>query len=62
MQEEEGEGVACLRCLRGGVSGPPEPDEDAPTYEVCECPELGRYLVAARDLAPGQLVSTTTRT
>jgi len=29
-------------------------------YKVCTCPELGRYLVATRDLKPGELVLSET--
>ncbi|KAF4527600.1 hypothetical protein B566_EDAN015154 [Ephemera danica] len=54
---EEVDDEKCERCLRGGGELEPGPGSDAgPTYEIRECSELGRYLVAARDIAAGELV------
>lgn len=55
MQEEGEDEAVCERCMRGGREAPGSSDT-GPTYEVRECPELGRYLVAARDLVPGEVV------
>jgi hypothetical protein len=57
VMSEKGVDVECEWCLRGGGGHEPGPDKaSGPTYEVRESPELGRYLIAARDLGARELV------
>jgi hypothetical protein len=44
----------CDRCMRGGTELPSS--VPGPAYEIQRCDELGRYLVASRDIEPGEIV------